>query len=237
MSERDQSRLLLMTRAGTLVLGLAATAALSSTAIAQTQSQKPSQQEPSPPADGALQPDAPSTTEPSLVSGIRLPLIHFPETSGAAEVGKRFGTISPDSGVWALYGDFSGNQRFGRVNPNAPWKVGGRLTYSSANGTVARIGFFGYANSRVPIFMNETIGGGQDLTLPLVSFTDLSQQEMQWVLSAGVEKSFLRFPGIATIGGVADVFVPLNKVSPSIVVPETQAPLSTTPGGGITIGF
>jgi hypothetical protein len=164
-------------------------------------------------------------------------LIHFPETSGAAEVGKRFGTISPDSGVWALYGDFSGNQRFGRVNPNAPWKVGGRLTYSSANGTVARIGFFGYANSRVPIFMNETIGGGQDLTLPLVSFTDLSQQEMQWVLSAGVEQTFIRFPGIATIGGVADVFVPLNKVSPSIVVPETQAPLSITPRGGIKIGF
>ncbi len=130
MSERDQSQLLLMTRAGTLVLVLAATAALSGTAIAQTQSQKPSQQEPSPPADGALQPDAPSTTEPSLVSGIRLPLIHFPETSDAAEVRKRFGTISPDPGVRALYGDFSGNPRFGRVNPNAPWKVGGRLTYS-----------------------------------------------------------------------------------------------------------
>lgn len=133
MSERDQSQLLLMTKAGALVLVLAATAALSGTAIAQTRSQKPSQQEPSPPADGALQP--------------------------------------------------------------------------------------------------------QDLTLPLVSFTDLSQQEVQWVLSAGVEKAFIRFPGIATIGGVADVFVPLNKVSPSIVVPETQTPLSITPRGGIKIGF
>jgi hypothetical protein len=52
-----------------------------------------------------------------------------------------------------------------------------------------------------------------------------------------VEKAFRRFPGIATIGGVADVFVPLNNVSPSIVVSETQAPLSITPRGGIKIGF
>jgi hypothetical protein len=125
------------------------------------------------------------------------------------------------------------------MNPNAPWKVGGTVTYSSANGTVARIGFLGYANSRVPIFMNETIGGGQDLTLPLASFTDLSQQKVQWVLSVGVEKTFVRFPGMATVGGVADAFVPLNKVSPSIVVPETQAPLSfpIPTRGGIKIGF
>ena len=42
---------------------------------------------------------------------------------------------------------------------------------------------------------------------------------------------------MTTFGGVADVFVPLNKVSPSIVVPETQAPLSITPRGGMKIGF
>jgi hypothetical protein len=136
-----------------------------------------------------------------------------------------------------LYGDFSGNPRFGPLNPNAPRKAGGTVTYSTSNGTVARVEFFGYANSRVPIFMNETIGAGQDLTLPLASFTDLSEQEVQWVLSAGVEKTFIRFPGIATVGGVADVFVPLNKVSPSIVVPETQVPLSITARGGIKIGF
>jgi hypothetical protein len=114
---------------------------------------------------------------------------------------------------------------------------GGGFTYSTANGTVLRVGFYGYANSRVPLFMNQTIGGGEDLTLPLVSFTDLSQQQMQWVLTAGIEKTFVTIPGIATIGGVADVVIPLNTVTPTITTPNTQTPASPMVRGGVKIGF
>jgi hypothetical protein len=123
------------------------------------------------------------------------------------------------------------------VNPNAPWKVGGGFTHAFDNGTVASVGFVGYRSYRVPLFMNQAIGSGQDLTLPLVSFTDLSQAEMQWMLTARIEKTFIRIPGGTTIGGVADVFVPLNRASPSFIVPDTHVPQSITYRGGLKLGF
>jgi hypothetical protein len=96
--------------------------------------------------------------------------------------------------------------------------------------------------------MNQTIGGGEDLTLPLVSFTDLSQHQVQWVLTAGIEKTFVTFPGFATIGGVADSVIPLNTVTPPTMTPEKQDEKSDKDPdtqkrappmirGGIKVGF
>jgi hypothetical protein len=218
-----------------LVLGAAIV--LCGIASAHAQSQDPSTPDrPAPAEDRVVHPDAP-ITNPSGNGGIRLPLVYVPETFGKAEVRKRFGNISQGLGAGQISGDFSGDTRFGRVNPNAPWKASGGFTYSSNNGTVTRIGFLGYANYRIPPVITQTIGSGQDLTLPLGSFADLSQQQVQWMLTAGVEKTVIRMPGGETIGAVGDVFVPLNKVSPSIVVPETQVPAPTTVRGGVKLGF
>jgi hypothetical protein len=221
-----------------VVLVLAAAIALGGAASAQAQTQDPSPQErPASAGNSPVPPDAP-TTNPSAFGGIRLPLSHVPETSGTAEVGKRFGLTSTDFGTPGFSGLFSGKTGFGTVNPNAPWKVGGGFTYSADNGTIARIGVTGHRNYRTPLFMNQTIGGGQDLTLPLVSFTDLSQRSVQWELVAGVEKTLIRTAGGATIGVVADVFVPLNNVSPfQLGAPETQVPPSMTIRGGVKLGF
>jgi hypothetical protein len=210
------------TRPSFAIVVLATCLALSGIAHAQTQPQQ-----------------EPPTIEPTATGGgvFRLPLIHIPDSSGTTDVGTRFRTIPPVFGPGQLSGDVPAGSRFGVVNPNAPWKAGGGFTYSTANGTVLRAGFYGYANSRVPLFMNQTIGGGEDLTLPLISFTDLSQQQMQWVLTAGIEKTFVTIPGIATIGGVADVVIPLNKVTPSITAPDTQVPASPMLRGGVKIGF
>src|SRR5262249_11104332 len=140
-------------------------------------------------AQAQPQQEPPKSEPPATDGGVfRLPLIHIPDTLGTTDVGTRFRTIPPVFGPGQLSGNVPGGSRFGVVNPNAHWKSGGGFTYSTANGTVLRAGFYGYANSRVPLFMNQTIGGGEDLTLPLVSFTDLSQQQMQWVLTAGIEK-------------------------------------------------
>lgn len=207
------------------LLFLAASLALSG--IARAQAQPPQQPEPAA-TDGNV---------------FRLPLIHIPDTPGTTDVGARFKTIPPVFGPWRLSGDTLGASRFGVVNPNAPWKVGGGVTYSAADGTVLRAGFYGYANSRVPLFMNQTIGGGEDLTLPLVSFTDLSQQQMQWVLTFGIEKPFVTIPSVATIGGVGDVAIPLNTVTPATTTPNTQEPASPQKRaapmvrGGVKVGF
>lgn len=157
-----------------LVLGFAI--AFGGIVRAQTQSED---RNPSPPAqpaagDSSPQPDAP-TVEPTVGGGIQLPLIHVPEIFGTSDFRKRFGSISPNVGTWGIAGDSSVNSRFGLVNPNAPWKASGGLTYSSHNGTVAKLGLLGYANYRMPPVSTQMIGSGQDLTLPLVSFTDLSQ--------------------------------------------------------------
>jgi hypothetical protein len=220
-----------------LDLVLAAAVALGGIASAHAQSQYPSPPERAAPAeDGALPPETP-ITNPSGSGGIRLPLVYVPETFGTAGVGKRFGDISPGTGAWQISGDFSGDTRFGRVNPNAPWRASVGLTYSSNNGTVARIGLLGYANYRVPPVITQLIGSNQDLTLPLVSFADLSQQQVQWVLTGTVEKTLMRMPGGETVGALGDIFVPLNEVSPSIAVPETQVPPPITVRGGVKLGF
>jgi hypothetical protein len=204
--------------------------AFSAPAGTQAQSQNPSSSE-----RPTVPPDSPARIDPSAGSGIRPGLSHVPEAFDLVDVRKGFGVISPDFGAGRI--SSSGSAIFGPVHPNAPWKVGGGFTHAFDNGTVASVGFVGYRNSRVPIFMNQTIGNSQDLTLPLVSFTDLSQTEMQWMLTATVEKTFIRIPGGVTIGGTADVFVPLNRVSPSITVPHTQDPGSIAVRGGLRLGF
>jgi hypothetical protein len=184
--------------------------------------------------DSALPSDAPGNV---VGDGIRLPLSYLPETSRKAEVGKRFGIKSLDFGTRGLSGDIAGDTGFGPVNPNAPWKVGGGITYSPGSGTIARLGVVGSRNYRVPLFMSQTIGSDRDLTLPLVSFTDLSQREVQWEISAGVEKTLIRIHGGVTIGAVADLFVPLNRISPPRVAPQTHVPASITVRGGVKLGF
>lgn len=57
------------------------------------------------------------------------------------------------------------------------------------------------------------------------------------MLTASIEKTLIRLPGGTTIGGVADVFVPLNKASSSLIAPNAQVPPSLTYRGGIKIGF
>jgi hypothetical protein len=221
MEDRPSPRLAVLFVAGSLALS----------GIARAQAQPPQQPEPAA-TDGDV---------------FRLSLLHIPDTPGTTDVGARFKTIPPVFGPGRLSGDALGVSRFGVVNPNAPRKVGGGVTYSTANGTVLRAGFYGYANSRVPLFMNQTIGGGEDLTLPLVSFTDLSQQQMQWVLTFGIEKPLVTIPSFATIGGVGDVAIPLNTVTPPATTPDTQKATTTTPDtqkraspmvrGGVKIGF
>jgi hypothetical protein len=157
--------------------------------------------------------------------------------SGKAEVGKRFWIPSTDFGTRRFLGNVSGNIGSAPVNPNAPWKVGWGFSYSPDNGTVARISVVGYRNYRMPLFMSQAIGSDQDMTLPLVSFTDLSQREVHWEIAAGVEKTFIRTAGGATIGAVADLFVPLNNVSPARVAPDTHVLPSITVRGGVKVGF
>jgi hypothetical protein len=201
-------------------------------ANAQEQSQNPAPPDTSatPAGDGTRPPDSPGNS-------IRLGLSHAIEASQARDVGKGFGIIPPDFGAGHVYWDFSGSTTSGPVNPNAPWKVSARFTHAFDNGTIANVGVIGYRNYRIPPFMTQTIGSGQDLTLPLVSFADLSQPEMQWMLTAGIEKTFFHIPGGTTVGGVGDVFVPLNKIPRSLIVPDTQIPASITVRGGLKLGF
>jgi hypothetical protein len=213
-----------------VVVGIAI--AFGGVARAQGQTQNLSTQERSAGAEDRAVPSDTSTTNTATVSGIRLPFSDVPEIFGTAEVGQRFRTTSTDSGTRRFFGNVSGNT-FAPVNPNAPWKVGGGFTYSTDSGTVARINVVGYRNYRMPLFMSQAIGAEHDLTLPLVSFTDLSQREVQWEIVAGVEKTFIRTAGGATIGAVADVFVPLNNKLPA----DTQAPPSITVRGGVKLGF
>jgi len=213
------------------ILALAASLALSGIARAQVEPQQ----------------ESPSSEATANSRVFQLALTRSLDPSGTAEFGTRFGTIPPVFGPGRLSSEGPSGSRFGVVNPNAPWKAGGGFSYSAANGTVLRAGFYGYANSRVPLFMNQTIGGGEDLTLPLVSFTDLSQQQVQWVLTAGVEKTFVTFPGLA-IGGVADGVIPLNTVTPPTMTPQkreeksdkdpdTQKRAPPMIRGGIKVGF
>lgn len=218
-----------------IVLGVAI--AFSGIANAQTPAQDhdPSPPQPAPAGDSS-QPDEPRVAPP-ISGGIRLPLIHTPEWFGTANARQRFGSISPDVGTWGISGDFSGNSRFGPVNPNAPWKANGGLTYLSNNGTVARLGFVGYGHYQISPVMTQMVGNGQDPTLPLLSFSDLSQVRVQWMLTASIEKTLIRIPGGMTIAGVADVFVPVNRASSSVHVPNTEAPPSITFRGGLKLRF
>jgi hypothetical protein len=215
---------------------LVAVIALGGVASGQGQTQDPSPQERSAAAEDRAVPPDTSTTGTATVRVIRLPFSHVPEMSGKAEAGQRFWTPSTYFGTRRFLGDVSGNIGSPPVNPNAPWKVGGGFTYSTDNGTIARINVVGYRNYRMPPFMSQAIGSDQDLTRPLVSFTDLSQREVQWQISAAVEKTFIRTAGGATIGAVADLFVPLNSVSPARVSPDTVPP-SITIRGGVKLGF
>jgi hypothetical protein len=119
----------------------------------------------------------------------------------AKEDNRRFGIFSPDFEGGRLSGSLAGSERFGRVNPNAPWKVSGEVAFTTDAGTIGRFGLMGYRNSQVPLFMNQLLGGSQDLTLPRASFTDLSQREVQWVFTAGVEKTLYRSPSGTMVGG------------------------------------
>lgn len=218
--------------------------ALAGVAGAQGQTQDPSPQERSAAAEDRAVPPDTSTTSTATVSGIRLPFSYVPEISGKTAVGKRFWTPSTDFGTRRFLGNVSGHIGFPPVNPNAPWKASGGLSYSLDNGTVARISVVGYRNYKMPLFMSQPIGSDQDLTLPLVSFTDLSQREVHWEISAGVEKTFIRTAGGVTIGAVADLFLPLNNVSspltnvsPPRVAPDTPILRSMTIRGGVKVGF
>jgi hypothetical protein len=204
-------------------------------ANAQEQSQNPAPPDTSatPAGDGTRPPDSPGTAGNS----IRLGLSHAIEASQARDVGKGFGIIPPDFGAGHVYWDFSGSTTSGPVNPNAPWKVSARFTHAFDNGTIANVGVIGYRNYRIPPFLSQAIGSGQDLTLPLASFVDFSQQKTQWMFTAGIEKTFITIPGGTTIGGVGDVFLPLNKVAPSLIVPDTKAPASLPVRGGLKLGF
>jgi hypothetical protein len=99
------------------------------------------------------------------------------------------------------------------TNPNAPWKVSGGFSYASRDGSVASIGLLGHRNDRMPVYLFQPLGG-DDLTLPLASFSDLSRREIQWELTASIRKTLKRTSGGPTISAVADVSVPLNKVAP-----------------------
>ena len=84
--------------------------------------------------------------------------------------------------------------------------------------------------------MSQTIGG-DDLALPLASFTDLSQRSIQWEVSARVEKTLKRTSGGRTIGAVGDVFIPLNRVSPPPGGSDQPVPQSRAVRFGLVFGF
>jgi hypothetical protein len=88
----------------------------------------------------------------------------------------------------------------------------------------------------MPLFLSQTIGG-DDLTLPLASFSDVSQREIRWELTASVRKTLKQTSGGRTISAVADVWVPLNTVSP--VPGATDPPVlpSRADRVGVLFGF
>jgi hypothetical protein len=159
-----------------------------------------------------------------------------PPTAGTADIGKRSWSTPLEFGARRFSGDSSNETFFAPVNPNAPWQVGGGFAYSSDNGFAARIGAVGHRNYRLPLSMSRAIASGHDLTLPLASFTDLLQPEVQWELLIGVQKTLIRTSGGRTIGAVADVFVPLNSTSPTLASPGQVLP-SRTVRLGVTFGF
>jgi len=208
---------------------------LGGNANAQEQAQDPTP--PDTPATSAVDTIRPPDSSSRAGNTIRLGLSHAIEASQAKDVGMGFGIVSPDFCAGCIYRDVSGSTTFEPLNSNAPWSISGGFIHAFDNGTIARFGVVGYRNYRIPPFLNQAVGTGQDLTLPLSSFVDFSQQETQWMFTAGVEKTFITIPGGTTIGGVTDMFMPLNKVPPSVILPDTLAPASLTVRGGLKLGF
>ena len=141
-----------------------------------------------------------------------------------------------DFGALRFYGEPARDAMAPPTNPNAPWKVSFGFSYSSGDGSVASIGLVGHRNYGLPLYLSQTIGG-DNLTLPLASFTDLSQRDIQWELTVRVGKTLKRTPDGRTISAVADEWIPLNTVSP--VPGSTDQPVRPSPAGraGVAFGF
>ena len=181
-------------------------------AQAQSTGQTPPQAPISSSDTSPLPTDAPIATTPATADRPRrfdpgrYPILFAPEI-------KPFWSTQLDVGARGFSGELAHDATPQLTNPNAPWKVSGDLSYSSRNGSVASVGLVGHRNYRMPLLLSRTLAG-DDLTLPLSSFADLSQREIQWALTARVGKVLKRTSGRRTISAVADVFVPLNTVSP-----------------------
>jgi hypothetical protein len=186
--------------------------------VAHAQAEPGSQSPAQPPVSSTdaapLPADAPDATTPPAADRLRrFGPGRYPQMLFAPEI-KPFWSTQFDVGARQFSGEPAHDAMPQPTNPNAPWKVSGGFSYSSRNGSVTSIGLLGHRNYRMPLFLSQTIGG-DDRTLPLASFTDLSQREIQWALTARVGKTLKRTSSGRTISAVADLLVPLNEVSPS----------------------
>jgi hypothetical protein len=85
-----------------------------------------------------------------------------------------------------------------------------QVTYSAGRGTQVTFGAIGSRNNQLPLFMSQTLGSNQDLTMPVSSSANISRTTIQWQLSAAVKKTLKQLPGGQTIGLVGDVFIPIG---------------------------
>jgi hypothetical protein len=125
-----------------------------------------------------------------------------------------FGLDSWLSGVDMKCIGCPGTTNIGRpesTNRNALWVLQGKWQRATPLG-VASIGFAGIRNSALPASTALPLGGdaGQNA---LGSSTGLFMPSTQWSVTAGLEKTLVKFSKGATVGVLADVIVPVQTTS------------------------
>ena len=97
------------------------------------------------------------------------------------------------------------------TNRNAPWVLQGKWQRETPFGR-ASLGFAGIRNSALPTSTALPLGGDVgDSTLG--SSTSLFMPSTQWSVTAGLEKTLVKFSKGATVGLVTDFIVPVETKS------------------------
>jgi hypothetical protein len=94
------------------------------------------------------------------------------------------------------------------TNSNAPWVLQGKWRRETPFG-VASLGFAGIRNSALPSYTALPLAGDVSQTT-LGSSPSLFMPSTQWSVTAGLEKTLMKFSNGATVGVATDLIVPVR---------------------------
>jgi hypothetical protein len=98
------------------------------------------------------------------------------------------------------------------TNRNAPWVLQGKWQRETRLG-VASVGFVGIRNSALPPSSVIPLAGDPGFTSLNSSHTSFFMPSTQWSVTAGLEKTLVKFSNGASVGAVADFIVPVHTTS------------------------